>query len=116
MLVYADSPFLDPEIIKDMLDVHLRYLAEFTYSENLPRGYSCEIIAHALVKSVPESDSTMLPLSEVVRSNINQFDVELYYRDPDIREKTPLIPFGRPSRAACNGKHSCRHGYKTPVL
>jgi hypothetical protein len=29
----------------------------------------------------------MLPLSEVVRSNINQFDVELYYRDPDIREK-----------------------------
>ncbi len=87
VLVYADSPFLDPEIIKDMLDVHLRYLAEFTYSENLPRGYSCEIIAHALVKSVPESDSTMLPLSEVVRSNINQFDVELYYRDPDIREK-----------------------------
>jgi spiro-SPASM protein len=86
-LMYADSPFLDPEIIKDMLDVHLRYLAEFTYSENLPRGYSCELIARELVKSLPESDGTMLPLSEVVRSNINQFDVELYYRDPDIREK-----------------------------
>ncbi|HSV96689.1 MAG TPA: spiro-SPASM protein [Spirochaetota bacterium] len=86
-LVYADSPLLDPEIIRDMLGVHLRYLAEFTYSENLPRGYSCEIISHELVKSVPESDGTMLPLSEVVRSNINQFDVELYYRDPDIREK-----------------------------
>ncbi len=87
VLVYADSPFLDPEIIKDMLDVHLRYQAEFTYSENLPRGYSCEIISSELVGSVPESDTTMLPLSEVVRSNINQFDVELYYRDPDIREK-----------------------------
>ncbi len=86
-LVYADSPFLDPDIIRDMLDVHLRYLAEFTYSENLPRGYSCEIIAHELVRSVPESNAAMLPLSEVVRSNINQFDVELYYRDPDIREK-----------------------------
>jgi len=87
VLVYADSPFLDPEIIKDMLDVHLRYQAEFTYSENLPRGCSCEIISRELVKSVPESDGNMLPLSEVVRSNINQFDVELYYRDPDIRDK-----------------------------
>lgn len=87
VMVLCDSPFLDPGIIRDMLDVHIDSLAEFTYSENLPRGYCCEIISGELMESVPDSGEKMLPLGSVIRTNINQFDVELFYRAPDIRDK-----------------------------
>lgn len=85
--IFADSAFLDIEIIKDMLELHLKYLAEFTYSENLPQGFAAEIFSRGLLESIPESKESMIPLSDVIRSNINQFDVELYYREPDIRDK-----------------------------
>ncbi len=94
--IFCDSPFLDAEIIKDMLDTHVKYLAEFTYSENLPSGYSCEIISKELLKSIPESGEKMVPLSEVIRGNINKFDVELYYREPDLREKRISFRSGNP--------------------
>jgi spiro-SPASM protein len=86
-VIKADAPFLDPEIIEEMIQLHLTYLSEFTFSENLPEGYSCEIISGELIKQLPETTEETLPLSKVVRSNINQFDVELYYKDPDIRDK-----------------------------
>jgi hypothetical protein len=85
--VAADSPFIDASIIGEMAALHLDSLAEFTYSENLPSGMTCEIVARELVNSIPDFDEKTLPLSQVVRSNMNQFDIELYYRDPDIRDK-----------------------------
>jgi spiro-SPASM protein len=82
----ADAPFANPSVIAEMISIHQKYLAEFTYSENLPAGLSCEIISTELVKSLPDDDGKRLPLSQVIRSNINQFDVELYYKGPDIRD------------------------------
>jgi len=86
-VIKGDSPFIDAEIIEEMCQLHLTYLSEFTFSENLPEGYSCEIISGELINQLPETSEKTLPLSKVVRSNINQFDVELYYKDPDIRDK-----------------------------
>lgn len=85
--IYADSPFIDASIITEMVDVHEKYLAEYTYSENLPGGLSCEIFSGEFISSLPSSDEKRIPLSQVIRSNINQFDVELYYKGPDIRDK-----------------------------
>ncbi|MGL4369056.1 MAG: spiro-SPASM protein [Spirochaetota bacterium] len=85
--IFADAPFIDALIINEMLSIHLKYCAEFTYSENLPSGLSCEIISGELIRSLPEADEKRLSLSKVIKSNINQFDVELYYKDPDIRDK-----------------------------
>jgi spiro-SPASM protein len=85
--IFADSPFLETAIIRDMLDFHLKYAAEYTFSENLPAGFACEIISASLVDAIPASGQKMVPLGEVIRSNINQFDVELYYREPDMRDK-----------------------------
>lgn len=82
--LFCDSPFLDALIISDMLRAQTEYLAEFTYSENLPDGLSCEIISRSLTDSLPDIENT-LPLSQVVRSNINKFDMELFYKEPDIR-------------------------------
>lgn len=86
-VIKADSPFIDPDVIMEMCDLHSAYLSEFTFSENLPEGFSCEIISSALISQLPETDERTLPLSKVVRANINQFDVELFYKDPDIRDK-----------------------------
>ncbi len=85
--IYADSPFLDSEIIEEMLRDHLEYMPEFTYSENLPAGYSCEILARELMESLPDTEEKTPPLSEMIRSNFHQFDIEIFYKDPDIRDK-----------------------------
>jgi len=86
-VIYGDSPFFDAEILKEMSGIHTRYLAEFTFSENLPDGFACEIISRELVNQLPDTNEKTLPIGKVIRSNINKFDVELYYREPDIRSK-----------------------------
>ncbi|HQE60301.1 MAG TPA: hypothetical protein PLA54_14015, partial [Spirochaetota bacterium] len=85
--IFADSPFIDSEIISEMLSIHTEYLAEFTYSENLPSGLACEIFSAELIKLLPRTDEKILPISDVVKKNINNFDVELYYKAPDLRDK-----------------------------
>jgi spiro-SPASM protein len=85
--ILTDTPFADINIIKEMLTLHVETFAEFTYSENLPQGFACEIISSELVSMLPDTEQETLSLSKVVKSNINQFDVELFYKDPDIRNK-----------------------------
>jgi len=85
--VFADAPFIDGTIVSEMLEIHEKYLAEFTYSENIPSGLSCEIFSSELIRNLPDDGEKRLPLSQVIRSNINQFDVELFYKAPDIRDK-----------------------------
>ncbi len=86
-VIKGDSPFFDTDVLKEMSELHTKYLAEFTYSENLPEGFTCEIVSGELMDQLPEIKEKSLPLSKVIKSNINQFDVELYYREPDIRDK-----------------------------
>lgn len=85
--IFADSPFLDPGVIVSMKELHGEYLAEYTYSENLPTGLGCEIISRDLVTSLGDNENATQPLGQMVRANINQFDVELFYQAPDIRDK-----------------------------
>jgi spiro-SPASM protein len=85
--IFCDSPFLDPSIISDMANAHIKYLAEFTYSENLPSGFSCEIISKDLLEAIPDQIEKTLPLIQIIKGNINRFDVELYFKEPDIRDK-----------------------------
>ncbi len=96
----ADSPFLDPAIIGEMLNVHLKYMPEYTYSENVPSGFCGEIISRELIESVPESnpndEKKPLPLSQVIKTNIHQFDVEIYYAHPDVRDRRLSFRSGSP--------------------
>lgn len=94
--ISADSAFLDASIINEMLELHLKYLAEFTFSENLPAGLSCEIVSKELINAMPEFKEKTLPLAQVIKSNINNFDIEIYYKDPDIRDKRISFLTGRP--------------------
>ncbi len=86
-IIHGDSLFFDPAILKEMSEIHIKYLAEFTFSENLPEGFACEIISRELINQVPDTNEKSLPLGKVIRANINKFDVELFYKEPDIRSK-----------------------------
>jgi spiro-SPASM protein len=68
-----------------MIEIHKKYRAEFTYSDNLPEGLTCEIYSRELIDNLPEFNEKTLPLPGIIKSNINQFDIELYYRKPDLR-------------------------------
>ncbi|HRX15936.1 MAG TPA: spiro-SPASM protein [Spirochaetota bacterium] len=86
--IKADAPFCDMQIVGEMLDVHTKYIAEYTYSENIPAGFACDILSSELIKSLPDSSEngkSILPVEKVIKDNINQFDVELFYKEPDIR-------------------------------
>lgn len=85
--IQADSPFIDLAVVKEMCLIHLKYLAEYTYSENLPPGLAAEIFSKELIDALPEIKEKTLPLAQVVKSNINSFDVEIFYKEPDIRDK-----------------------------
>jgi spiro-SPASM protein len=85
--IYADTPFLDITIIKEMIDLHVTSLAEYTYSENLPEGFTCECVSRNLVSSIPDSHDRTLSLGKIIKANINHFDIEIFYKDPDIRDK-----------------------------
>lgn len=85
--IFADSPFIEKRIVEEMIDLHTKYLAEFTYSENLPAGLTCEIVSKELIEAIPNLDNQILSLNGVVKANINQFDIEIYYKSPDIRDK-----------------------------
>jgi spiro-SPASM protein len=86
-IIHGDSLFFDPLLLKEMSEIHIKYLAEFTFSENLPEGFACEIISRELLNQVPDTEEKSLPLGKVIRANINKFDVELFYKEPDIRSK-----------------------------
>ncbi len=99
-IINGDSPFFDPEILKEMSEIHIKYLAEFTFSENLPEGFACEIISRELVNQVPDTNEKSLPLGKVIRANINKFDVELFYKEPDIRSKRIAFRMNNPRERA----------------
>jgi len=85
--IHGDSPFFDTTVISEIFELHNEFLSEFTFSENLPEGFACEVISAKLIEQLPDFEEETLSLSQVIKKNINQFDVELYYKSPDIRDK-----------------------------
>jgi len=85
--IFIDSPFIETDIVKEMFTQHSEFLAEYTYSENLPQGLTCEIFSRELIENLPDLSEKTLQLGSVIKSNINEFDVELFYKEPDLRSK-----------------------------
>ncbi len=81
----ADAAFIQPAIISEMLETHIKYLSEFTFSYNLPSGYSCEIVSKSVLENPLANPTLPNSLCDIVKNNLNQFDVELYYKEPDLR-------------------------------
>ena len=77
-------PLFDLELEKEIRRSHFRYLAQYTCSENIPSGLipdfaSLEFARQTAVRQANDP-------REFALKNINDYDVELFYRLPDLRQ------------------------------
>jgi spiro-SPASM protein len=88
---WADCPFLDPALAKAVADRHLRYAAEYSYSDGWPYGLSPEILAPGvaaiLSKIMGDEDGPVErdALFSVIQKDINAFDIETEIAPVDLR-------------------------------
>jgi spiro-SPASM protein len=83
------SPFLDPKLTLDLIAHHRRFLADFTLSENIPFGFCGDVITSEmadLLKLTQLKESEGKSLREFFLSKMNDYDVELFYVLPDLRQ------------------------------
>ena len=87
----GDSPLIDSEITQSLWKLHYRYDAEYTFADGYPAGLAPQVLS-------PDLPEKLLPLSrgrggeverdslfEVLRQDINAFDVETHLSPEDLR-------------------------------
>ena len=77
-------PLLDSDLIREIHERHFRYLAQYSFAENTPPGLAPDFVSAEFIDLLPENPG--LDLREYVLKNINEIDVELVYRLPDLRQ------------------------------
>ena len=93
VLVFADAPFLRPDVLAEMLALHREYRADYTFADGFPLGLTAEIVCPAILpvlqgwaverRGTPQRDTFFQLLS----TDINRFDVETYLSPLDLRTR-----------------------------
>ncbi|PJZ77541.1 spiro-SPASM protein [Leptospira neocaledonica] len=78
------APILDHTLTEELILRHEKYLAQYSYSENLPPGIVPRILSREFVRSLPTGYAG--GTQDFLAKNINQFDTEIFYTSPDIRQ------------------------------
>ena len=84
----AGSPFYDYKFIEKMIERHIQYFADYTYSLGYPDGLLPTIIRKEALKeflNLSESLNILTPnyLFEILSKDINSFDIETFLSDID---------------------------------
>ena len=88
---FADCPFLDLGISRKMHESHRRYWADYSFADGFPQGLTPEILTRETVSRLRamSSQDTRRPnretLFEVIRKDINSFDIETELAPSDLR-------------------------------
>ncbi|EQA62177.1 spiro-SPASM protein [Leptospira alexanderi] len=77
-------PCLDENLSLEIYRRHDHYLSQYSYSENLPSGIIPTILSREFTNGIPETVDTSV--QEYLGKNINHYDVEIFYHDPDLRQ------------------------------
>ena len=89
--VWADCPFLDPELAGKIAERHLSYAAEYSYADGWPYGFAPEVLspgtAAVLAKILGDDNSPVKrdSLFSVIQKDINAFDIETEISPVDLR-------------------------------
>lgn len=78
------APILDHALTEELILRHEKYLAQYSYSENLPPGIVPRILSREFVRSLPPGYAG--GTQDFLGKNINQFDTEIFYTSPDLRQ------------------------------
>ena len=84
---YNFYPLLDGELTAEIQATHFKYLAHYTYSENIPDGLIPDFASQEFIDVLQkEQKNPGNDLRAFVFKNINKYDVEVFYRLPDLRQ------------------------------
>ena len=83
-ICYDWYPILDPLLSQELLLDHQKYLAHFTYGENIPIGFAPDFATKDFIEELPEQVPN--DLRAFVLKNIEKYDVEIFYKNPDLRQ------------------------------
>lgn len=87
-ITYFDQvqPLLDLQVLNSLIQIHTKYQADYTYSENIPEGLAPVIYGPSIVQTLelfsikfPKNISNILSLQHIITKNIDQFHTEIYY-------------------------------------
>ena len=76
-------PLLSTNSTKSLLDRHKKYISQYSYSENLPNGIVPILISREFISTLP--DKSEISFHEYLLKNINNYDTEIYFESPDLR-------------------------------
>ncbi|MBQ4378669.1 MAG: spiro-SPASM protein [Treponema sp.] len=93
---YADTPFLNEKLTADLIEMHEKYQAEYSFADGFPYGLTPEIIEAGTCSILSELSKTSLKgegekpvdreaLFSVMRGDINSFEIETLIADEDYR-------------------------------
>ena len=91
---FADLPFLDTELSKEVLACHSKYIAEYTFADGYPHGFAPEVIDRGslsiLSQLASEREAGKLPVTKdsifsVMKTDLNAFEIESVIAPKDYR-------------------------------
>ncbi len=96
IFAYNDLPYLDIELSKKIIDSHHSYKSEYTFADGYPYGFAPEALnagtigilaefASTTQKSLGEKPVSRDCIYNLIKTDINSFDVETIISDADYR-------------------------------
>ena len=94
-IIYFESidPLFDVSVLEELLNTHTKYKADFSFSENLPKGIVPSIFNRSIIEALSIHEPNFLknpttinlPFTYYIEKNINKYHVEIHYGEPDLR-------------------------------
>lgn len=93
---YADTPFLNEKLTAELIEMHSKYAAEYSFADGFPYGLTPELIESGTASILSELSKTSLKgegekamdreaIFSVMRGDINSFEIETLISDVDYR-------------------------------
>ncbi len=83
VLFYNLAPFLDSNIAAQLEELHYKFVAHYTLSENVPPGFAPDLVSRSLLPFITHQKRATL--REEMLTNLQDYDVELHFGLPDLR-------------------------------
>ncbi|MBN1899644.1 MAG: spiro-SPASM protein [Spirochaetes bacterium] len=92
ILLYADSPLIDIDMIKHLARLHKEGLAEYTFGDNFAQGLVGEVMSKEFLNKIKDSeykkpDVVSRQVFDCMNADINKFFIELAISENDFSGK-----------------------------
>ena len=94
---WADCPFLDVDLTREVIASHIKYLAEYTFADGYPYGFAPEVIgtgalniiatlAEGSQRSAGNAVVSKTGIFSVMKGDVNSFEIETVIAPKDWRQ------------------------------